>query len=110
MFFGKDKVKIFKLQNGLGDKILNLYDQRDSISLDETAQYADNLYYSRVKNLKHKQSIIPLTKRRYSDSWQKKLLLLTQNKVSTKMMPNPPKTFQRLQQCCLLSDITLTTY
>ena len=58
---------------------------------------------------KHIQNIIQLTKKAHSGSWQKKLLLLTQNKISTKIMPNPAKKFQRLQQCCMFSDITLKT-
>ena len=45
---------------------------------------------------KHIQNIIQLTKKTHSGSWQKKLLLLTQNKISTKIMPNPAKKFQRL--------------
>ena len=33
--------------------ILTLYGQCDSISLDKTAQYADNLYQLPIKNLNH---------------------------------------------------------
>ena len=47
-FFGKDKIKSFKLQ-----KWVSLYGQRDYISLHETAQYADNLYQSPIKNLNY---------------------------------------------------------
>ena len=53
------------------------------------------------------QSIMPLTKSTHSVSRQKKLLLLTQNEINTKMRPNPPKTFLRLQQCCMFSGIIL---
>ena len=45
--------KVLDCKNGLADRILNFYGQRDSISLDETAQYADNLYQSPIKNLNH---------------------------------------------------------
>ena len=45
--------KILNCENGLVDRILILYGQRDSISLDETAQYADNQDQSTIKNLSH---------------------------------------------------------
>ena len=45
--------KILNCKNGLADRILILYGQRDSISLDETAQFADNLDQSPIKNLNH---------------------------------------------------------
>ena len=45
--------KVLDCKNGLADRILNFYGQRDSISLDETEQYADNLYQSPTKNLNH---------------------------------------------------------
>ena len=41
--------KVLNCKNGLADRILTLNDQHDSISLDETAQYADNLYQSPIK-------------------------------------------------------------
>ena len=45
--------KILNCKNGLADRILILYGQRDSISLDETAQFAHNLDRSPMKNLNH---------------------------------------------------------
>ena len=44
--------KVLNCKNGLADRILILYGQRDSISLYGTAQYADNLDQSPIKNLK----------------------------------------------------------
>ena len=49
----KIRSNVLKCKNGLADRILTLYVQRDSTSLDETAQYADNLYRSPIKNLNH---------------------------------------------------------
>ena len=49
----KIRSKVLNCKNGLANRILTLYGQRDSISLDETAQYADNLYQSPIKNLNH---------------------------------------------------------
>ena len=45
--------KILNCKNGLAGRIMILYGQRDSISLDETAEYADNLDESPIKNLNH---------------------------------------------------------
>ena len=45
--------KILNCKNGLADRILILYGQHDSISLDETAQFANNLDQSPIKNLNH---------------------------------------------------------
>ena len=52
-FLEKIRSNVLNCKNGLADRILTLYGQRDSISLDETAQYADNLYQSPIKNLNH---------------------------------------------------------
>ena len=52
-FLDKIRSKVLNCKNGLADRILTLYDQHDSISLDETAQNADNLYQSPIKNLNH---------------------------------------------------------
>ena len=49
----KKRSNFLNCKNGLADRILTLYGQRDSISLHETAQYADNLYQSPIKNLNH---------------------------------------------------------
>ena len=105
-FLEKIRSKVFNCQNGLTDRILTLYGQRDSISLDETAQYADNLYQLPIKNLNHlyEQTYIEHHTTDKEDTLrQKKLLLLTPNKISTKMMANSPKTFQRLLTYVYLS-------
>ena len=49
----KIRSNVLNCKNGLADRILTLYGQHDYISLDETAQYADNLYESPIKNLNH---------------------------------------------------------
>ena len=49
----KIRSKVLNCKNRLAHRILTLYGQRDSISLHETAQYADNLYQSPIKNLNH---------------------------------------------------------
>ena len=52
-FLDKIRSKVLNWKNGLADRILTLYGQPDSISLDERAQYADNLYQLPIKNLNH---------------------------------------------------------
>ena len=55
--------KILNCEIGLVDRIQIIYGQCDSISLDETAQYADNLKQLPIKNLNH------LFKRIYTASY-----------------------------------------
>ena len=70
--------KVLNCKNGLADRILTLYGQRDSISLDETAHMLIictnrvcrlcRLYDALYMN-KHIQSIIQPTKTTQSGSW-----------------------------------------
>ena len=49
----KIRSKVLNCKNELADRILTLHGQRDYISLDETAQYSNNLYQSPMKNLNY---------------------------------------------------------
>ena len=114
-FFGKDKVIRFKLQKRVSCKILTLYGQRDSVSLDETAQYADNLYQSPIKNLNHLYEQT-YTKHHTTDKEDtlrqlaKEAFTAYTKQDQYKNDAKSSKNVSKIAKDCMFSDITLTTY